>query len=268
MSGDRVDVDGVRIAWHSQGSGPPLLLINGYAATGSDWDPILLAALARDFTVIRPDNRGMGGSGLADDQELTVGRMAGDLLGVLDALGLERAAVVGWSMGGFVAQQLAASSPERVGRLVLLATDPGGPEAMAADPAVTARLFDHSGSPRQQAGRLISLLFPAPLAERIDAELGEEVARARAALSEAALFAQEAAIGAWHVEPSAARLAAIEAPTLVMAGREDIVIPPANSELLAAAIDASPALTFPGAAHGFIAQEAPRVAALIKEFLG
>jgi hypothetical protein len=75
---------------------------------------------------------------------------------------------------------------------VLLATDPGGPEAVA-DPAVWARLCDHSGTPREQATRLISLLFPPPLAAQIDREFGEVVAEARAGLSTRMLMAQEPA---------------------------------------------------------------------------
>ncbi len=254
------------IRWQVQGAGSPLLLVNGYAATGGDWDPALLAGLCREHAVICPDNRGMGGSALGEPP-LTVARMAEDLVGVLDALGLERAAVAGWSMGGFLAQQLAAAHPGRVSALVLMATDPGGPGAVRADPEVTARLFDHGGTPRQQASRLISLLFPEPVAAEVDAEFGDLVAGARAALSEEALFAQEAAIGDWYEQPGEERPAAIAAPTLVMAGALDVVIPPANSAALAAAIEGARLETFAAAGHGFIAQEAPRVVEALGGFL-
>jgi 3-oxoadipate enol-lactonase len=254
------------ISWQVQGTGSPLLLVNGYAATAADWDPTLLAGLAREFAVVCPDNRGMGGSVLGDGP-LTVGRMADDLVDVLDALGLERTAVAGWSMGGFVAQELAASHPGRVTGLVLMATDAGGPGAIRADPEATARLFDHGGAPRDQASRLISLLFPEPVAAQVDSEFGELVATARAALSEEALFAQEAAMGEWYAQPAQARTAAIAVPTLVMAGELDVVIPPANSPALAAAIAGARLETFAGAGHAFIAQEAPRVAGLVAEFL-
>lgn len=254
------------IAWQTQGTGPPLLMVNGYAATGADWDPALLDELAHDFTVVCPDNRGMGDSPPVAGR-LTVAHMAEDLVGVLDGIGVERAAVAGWSMGGFLAQELAASHPERVCGLVLMATDPGGEEAVRAEPAATARLFDHGGSPREQASRLISLLFPEPLAGRVDAEFGEVVASARAALSEPALFAQEEAMDAWYAEPARSRLVAIRPPVLVMAGELDVVIPPANSAALAAALAEARLETFPGGGHAFIAQEAPAVARLIEDFL-
>jgi pimeloyl-ACP methyl ester carboxylesterase len=254
------------IAWQKQGRGPPLLLVNGYAATGADWDPMLLGELARDFTVICPDNRGMGATPLGD-APLTVAAMADDLATLLDGLGIERAALAGWSMGGFVAQRLAASHPRRVGGLVLLATDPGGPGAARARPEATARLFEHGGTPREQATRLISLLFPPPIAARVDADFGDLVAAARSELSEPALFAQQAAIEAWYSEPAEDRLAAIQAPALVMAGELDLVIPVANSTLLASALPEAELETFAGAGHGFIAQEAPAVAARIAAFL-
>jgi pimeloyl-ACP methyl ester carboxylesterase len=253
-------------SWQTHGSGPPLLMVNGYAASGSDWDPILLGKLARGFAVVCPDNHGTGGSALGEE-ELSIASMAADLLEVLDEIGAERAPVVGWSMGGFVAQELAARSPERVSELILMATDPGGPAAVPSAPEDAARLFDHSGTPREQATRLISLLFPAPVAEQVDAQFGDVVAAARAALSAETLEAQRRAMGSWYGAPAEDRLRAITAPTLVLAGEEDVVIPAANAPLLAAAIPAAEILTFPGTGHAFMAQEAPAVAAAIVDFI-
>jgi pimeloyl-ACP methyl ester carboxylesterase len=88
---------GRQIAWRAFGDGPPLLLINGYAATGADWDPAFLGLLAADHRVICPDNIGLGASALASDD--TVGGvewMTADMVGLLDALAIERAALVGW----------------------------------------------------------------------------------------------------------------------------------------------------------------------------
>lgn len=254
------------IAWTRHGEGPPLLLVNGYAATGADWDPAFIAGLAEGFAVLCPDNRGMGASDLGEGP-MTVDRLVEDLVGLLDALEIERAPVAGWSMGGFVAQALAAAHPKRVGGLVLLATAAPGSESVAADPAVTARLFDHSGTPREQASRLIGLLFPEGVAEEVDAEFGEVVAAARAALSPTALAAQEELIRRWHGEPAGLSLAAIDAPTLVMAGEEDVVIPPGNATILASAIAGAQLKLFPGAAHAFISQEAQRASGSIREFL-
>jgi pimeloyl-ACP methyl ester carboxylesterase len=258
-----IEVEGRRLAWRTVGTGPPLLLVNGYAATSEDWDPGFLEALADPFEVICPDNRGVGGSELGEG-ELTIDGMAGDLEALLDALQIERAVVVGWSMGGFVAQRLAARSPERITALALLSTDPGGPESVQADPDVWARLTDRSGSDREQATRLISLLFPPPLAVEIDRQFGEIVAAARAALSTQTLLAQEAAMDAWHREHFSGGPTENAPPVLIAHGEEDVVIPPVNAAVLAAGYPSVRVELFRGCGHALMAQEPQRLAELIR----
>jgi 3-oxoadipate enol-lactonase len=260
-----VEIDGRRLAWRSAGGGPPLLLVNGYAATGADWDPQLLMRLARSFEVICPDNRGVGDSELGA-AGFTVDSMAADLEALLDSLGLERVPVVGWSMGGFLAQCLALRAPRRVAALALLSTDPGGPEAIPPAAAVWADLIDHSGTPRERATRLISLLFPPALAPQIDSQFGEVVAAARAALSLDSLRAQELAMSAWHAEPQGAP-AASGPPVLIAHGDEDVVIPVANAAALAARWPGATVERFAGGGHAFMAQEPARLAGLIRDFL-
>ena len=235
---------------------PPLLLLNGYAATTDDWDPTFLEALRARSTLLTPDHD-------AD----TIEAMADNALAALDAEGIDRAAVAGWSMGGFVAQTLAARAPERVTELVLLSTDPGG-EFVKPPADIWAALTDHSGTPREQATRLIGLLFPPRVAKMIDQSFGEVVADARARLTPEWLDAQERAMVAWHSEPGAARLAAIAAPVLIAWGAEDVVIPPENSVLLARALPRAWACPFAGGGHAFMAQEPDRLAAVINAFLG
>ncbi len=256
----------VQLSCRELGGGEPLLLINGYAASKLDWDPSFLGALGSRSRVICPDNRGIGDSPAAPG-ELDVGTMAGDALALLDTLGLDTVDVAGWSMGGFVAQELAARAPERVRRLVLLSTDAGGPGAVTATAEVWARLTDHTGTPREQASRLLALLFPPAVATAVDAEFGELVAEARAALAAETLGAQERAIEAWHAEPSAARLARIIAPVLVAGGTEDVVIPFANREILSAALPVTRCEGFAGCGHAFMAQVPEALADLINSWL-
>ena len=170
-----IEVEGRRLAWRSVGRGPRLLLLNGYAASSEDWDRGFLTKLGRSFEVICPDNRGIGASELGEGK-LTIEGMAADFEVLLDSLGVERTAVAGWSMGDFIAQRLAARSPARITALALLSTDPGGQRAVLAEPAVWAALTDHTGSPRLQAWRLISLLFPPQVAEDIFRRFGDLVA--------------------------------------------------------------------------------------------
>ncbi|HEU4393381.1 MAG TPA: alpha/beta hydrolase [Solirubrobacterales bacterium] len=263
---ETIEVEGRRLAWRRLGAGPPLLLVNGYAATGADWDPAFLEGLARSFRVICPDNRGTGGSELGE-AELTIEGMAADLEALLDALEIERVSLVGWSMGGFVAQRLAARAPARVAALALLSTDPGGPASVPAEPEVWSRLTDHSGTHREQASRLISLLFPPALAPDIDRQFGDLVAAARSELSPQTLRAQEAAMDAWHRESAPRPVAADATPVLIAHGNLDQVIPPANADALATLWPGATVETFPGCGHALMAQEPQALADLVRDLL-
>jgi pimeloyl-ACP methyl ester carboxylesterase len=258
-----------RLGWRTVGEGPPLLLVNGYAATSADWDPTFLAGLADHRTVLLPDNRGTGTSSPGDLAGMTVGSLAADLDVLLDHLGVDRLPVAGWSMGGMIAQELAARSPGRVSALVLLSTDAGGSTAVRAAESTWARLVDHSGTPRAQATRLLSLLFPPDVAADVDRLAGDVVAEARAGLSPDVLTAQERALGAWHGDgpggPSP--LPAARPAVLVATGTEDQVIPPANAGLLAARWGAERIERFEGSGHAVMAQEPLRLAAAVTDFV-
>lgn len=260
-----VQVGDRAVAWRQLGAGPPLVLVNGYAATADDWDPTFLGALGEGFTVVFPDHRGMGASPWGSDPTpLSIASMADDVLAVIDGLQLEEPAVVGWSMGGMVAQALVRRAPDRVRALGLLATDPGGPDAVLADPSDWARLLDASGTPREQATRLLGLLFPPEVAAPIDAQVGDLVAQAKARLDPDVLHAQEAAIDAWHAtDPGPGpRL-----PVVVAAGALDVVIPAANAPLLAERWGAPDPTIYDGAGHAFMAQVPVELATLLKEHL-
>jgi pimeloyl-ACP methyl ester carboxylesterase len=260
-----MQIDGRRFAWSELGDGPPLVLVNGYAASSADWDPTFTAALARTFTLICPDNRGTGDSELGDPEALTVDAMADDVEALSGELGLGRAALAGWSMGGYVVQRLALRSPACMSAIALLATGPGGDAGVPAEPYVRGRLTDHSGTPREQATRLIALLFPPDVAAEIDAQFGELVAEARAAFSPQTLAAQERVLDAWQAEPQPAPGEGAP-PALVLSGELDVVAPPGNADALAALWPETRVERIAGGGHAFMAQEPERVAALIVDF--
>jgi pimeloyl-ACP methyl ester carboxylesterase len=265
---DSIEIDGRRLAWRSVGEGPPLVLITGYSGGAAGWDPRFLAALGRSFEVICPDNRGIGDSELgALDGPLTIDAMAADVEALLDARQIDRLPVAGWSMGGFIAQTLAARAPDRVEALVLLATNPGGSASVPSDPDAFARLVDHSGSPREQATRLIALLFPPDVAAEMDRQIGDVVAAARAELSPAALQAQQEAIRAWDGVDPARLEATSHLPVLAASGSEDVVIAPANADRLTLRWPNCRVERFEGCGHAFMAQEPERLAGLIVSFL-
>lgn len=128
------------------------------------------------------------------------------------------------------------------------------------------QLTDHTGTPRKQATRLISLLFPPVAAATIDRQFGEFVAAARAALSPAALRAQEGAMDGWHASEQP-EMPTDPPPVLAACGGEDIVIPPENSDLLASRWTNCRVERFEGCGHAFMAQEPERLADLITFFL-
>jgi pimeloyl-ACP methyl ester carboxylesterase len=110
------------------GTGRPLILLNGLAATSDDWDPSFIDRLAFSNELVLPDNRGIGASN-DDGAPFDIAKLADDTARVIKALDFERASVLGWSMGGFIAQTLALNDSARVHKLILLSTDPGGSSA-------------------------------------------------------------------------------------------------------------------------------------------
>jgi pimeloyl-ACP methyl ester carboxylesterase len=167
-------------------------------------------------------------------------------------------------MGGFIAQRLVARMPDRIVALALLATDPGGAESTAAAPADWTRLTDHSGTPRERAARLISLLFPPELAIEIDRRFGEVVAAGQAQLSSRTLRSQEAAMQAWH-RTEQGHPGGEPPPTLIVHGDLDAVIPAANAAALASRWPGDRVEILAGCAHAVMAQEPRLVSGLIRD---
>jgi pimeloyl-ACP methyl ester carboxylesterase len=261
-----IPVDGGRIAYRRFGSGRPLLVLNGLAATSADWEPSFIDRLASASELVLLDNRGIGAS-IDDGTAFDIGKLAEDVVRLIEALDLSASSVLGWSMGGFIAQTLALDHPNRVHKLILLSTDPGGAGAELAAPGVQAQLTDTSGTPHEQARRLLCLLFPADVAESIYSEFGDIVAAARAQLAPELVHRQSVAMDAWHRDGVGDRLRNLHAPTLVATGTEDIVIPPSNALALVNAIPGAWLAQFSGGGHAFMAQYPRQLAELINEFL-
>lgn len=260
------------LAWRRLGEGPPLVLINGYAATKDDWDPSFLAALATRSTVICPDNRGVGES-VRGSGEISIESMAADVDRLLDEMELDRFDLAGWSMGGFIAQTLAGTRPERIRSLTLLGTDPGGEHASIASAEVWSSLTDKSGSPEEQARRLVDLLFPRPFADQVFQVAGELVAAAKAALDPQVLAEQEQAMIGWRRLPDhplqrMVREDSLGFPVLAACGAEDRVIPAANTLAIGRIVPGAWVAPFAGGGHAFMAQEPDRLATLVSAFAG
>lgn len=261
-----IAIDGAEIAYRRIGTGRPLVVLNGFAATSADWDPSFIDRLASSNELILIDNRGIGHSS-DDGQPFDIARLADDVAQVVGMLDIERANVLGWSMGGFIAQTLAVQHPRRINKLILLSTAPSGADADRASPEVWSRLVDMSGTPHEQARRLLSLLFPSDVAESVYREFGDIVANARAQLSPDLINRQAAAIEAWHATGSVNQPREINAPVLIAAGTADIVVPPSNALRLVNAIPGAWLAQFNGGGHAFMAQYPLPLADLINSFL-
>jgi pimeloyl-ACP methyl ester carboxylesterase len=262
----KIQVDGAQIGYRRVGNGPPLLVLNGFAATSADWDSSLVDRLAASSELILLDHRGIGSS-TDDGKPFDVAQLADDAAQLIEALGLKRTSVMGWSMGGFIAQTLAIQHADRIIKLVLLSTDPGGIDADLASNAVWSQLIDMSGTAHEQARRLLSLLFPSDVAESFYRDFGDVVAAARARLSPDLVNRQAAAMDAWHRTGVGDGLRAITAPVLIATGTEDVVIPPSNALKLANAIPGAWLAQFPRGGHAFMAQYPRPLADLVNIFL-
>lgn len=261
-----IPVAGGQIAYRRIGSGRPLLVLNGFAATSADWDPSFIDGLAPFNELILLDNRGIGGSS-DNGQPFDIGQLADDAAHVIETLGFEQANVIGWSMGGFIAQALALRHPDYVDKLILLSTHPGGSDTDRALPAVWSQLIDTSGTPHEQARRLLFLLFPDEVAETVYRQFGDIVAAARAQISVELVNRQASAMDAWHRNGVASQVREIRMPVLIATGTKDIVIPASNSLKLVNAIPGAWLAQFPQGGHAFMAQYPRPLADLINSFL-
>ena len=253
-----------KIAWESRGDGEPLVLVHGLAYDRAGWGtfPDLLA---ERFRVVLLDNRGVGESD-APPGPYTVAEMAADVLGVLDEAGIERTNLFGVSLGGYIAQEFALTWPERLHTLILCSAAPGGPSAVPM-PAATVEVFAKYPTMEREAG--LRMFVENSLGERgvrERPELVEEIFRYRlghAPTTEA--WVAQATAGATYVNED--RVSEISVPTLVLAGGADVVVDPANAELLASLIPGARAVVVPDRGHLMVWEDSERVAELVTEFL-
>src|SRR4051794_7537888 len=249
--------------YESTGEGPAVLLIMGLGLPGDAWWRTV-PVLARSCRVVTFDNRGAGRSARPSGP-LTIAAMAADAVSVLDAAGIARAHVYGISMGGMIAQELVLGFPDRVASLVLGATSAGGRLATPPDPATLAFLARRAAVPDEE-GRWASV--PYVYSERTrqsgGQRIGEDFARRRAYVFHPDGYGAQLAAAAGH--DTSARVGKITAPTLVVHGKEDRMVPPANGRALANAIPGARLLELDDAAHLYTTDE-PAADEAVLEFL-
>jgi pimeloyl-ACP methyl ester carboxylesterase len=254
----------VRIAYETRGDGEAVLLVHGLGYDRRGWGP-LPDLLAQDFRVLLFDNRGVGESDFPPGP-YAVAEMAADAIAVLDAAGVDRAHVLGVSLGGFIAQELALSYPGRVERLVLCSTSSGGPNQHPM-PAAGVEAFGRYPTLEREAGlRLMVENSLGARAVRDRPELVEEVYAYRLACAPP-VEAWQAQLHAGIAFDAFDRLGEITIPTLVLHGTGDTVIDSKNGELLAERIPGARLHLVPDRGHLLVREEAELVAPLVLDFL-
>jgi pimeloyl-ACP methyl ester carboxylesterase len=247
------------VGYREVGSGPPLVLIMGYGGTMETWEPQFVDTLARHFRVVIFDNGGIGDT-RALPSPLTIDAMADQTGALISALGLGRPDVLGWSMGGMIAQALAVLHPDQVRRLVLCATFPGVGTVIPPQ----AKIDDLTN------GHGLSVLFPAdqPMAAAAFSAGAQSYADPEAA-SPGVISGQGDAALAWFHGTDAAgrRTPEITAPTLVADGAEDQLDAVSNSRAIAELIPGAKLAIYPDAGHGFLFQEGTPFAVTVESFL-
>jgi pimeloyl-ACP methyl ester carboxylesterase len=256
------DVNGARLYYEVYGEGEPLLLIMGLGANHLGW-AAQVPVFAREFRVIIFDNRGTGQSDFSEDVDYTIPLLADDAAALLDFLGVDAAHVYGVSMGGMIAQELALRHPDKVRSLILGATWPGGPNAVASEPEAIQALVDQgSAADGAVSPALLDVLF----SPEYVAEHGSELLERFQGMgdypetSPEAYAAQLQAIGRYDTYD---RLPDIAAPTLVLHGTDDPLLPVANGRILAERIPGAKLVLFEGARHGYMEKEAEADAAVL-----
>ena len=255
------DNQGVKIFWTECGSGQPLLLIMGLGAT-HDWWHRTVPVVSRQFRTILFDNRGVGKS----DQPpapYTMAQMAADAAAVLDAAGVESAHIFGISMGGMIAQEFALQYPARARRLVLGCTACGGPHAVRADEEAMALVKSRGNLTMDEIlEESIPIIYDASTPrQRIDEDFA---IRRRTYPATASYFAQLQAILTWQ---SYDRLPRITAPTLVIHGETDRLVPPGNARVVTDRIPGATLVMLPHASHIFTTDQPEAAHQAVMAFL-
>lgn len=258
------------IAWASLGTGEPLLLLNGTGSPMSEWDPGFLQAMSADRRVIVFDYPGLGQSTARSLRSFP--EMADSIWQLLQDLGVERPDILGWSMGGFVAQELLRRHPDGVDRTVLVGTNPGGRGARLGPKWVQKADSDSDGSDRtylrtnypatqcaQARGRqFLSRLEQAVVAGRYPMPHTPGATYRRMVRAE----------DPWlRSQRNAKALPGLRSPVLVMVGDRDVITPPGNSRAIAALIPGATLVTVPAAGHSVLFQDPEQTASVIGAFL-
>ena len=260
-----VKVNDIQIYYEVHGEGFPLIMIMGLSANVDWWDPRMIQKLSKNFKLVMFDNMGAGRTDVSD-RRYTIKSFAEDTIGLMNILGISRAHIIGVSMGGMIAQELALNYPEKVEKLVLYSTNCGGAKSVLASQEVLGTLTtDRSTlSPEETVRMTIPLLFTEDFIKKnpdlVELSIQQIL---RAPISNEAFMHQLNAIMEFDTYD---RLPQIRASTLILHGKRDILVPPENGSVLAEAIPNAKLVYFENSAHGLV-EEMEKVVHVLLNFL-
>ena len=253
-----ITANGVSYAYRRFGSGNrlPLVCLQHFRGGLDNWDPSVTDGFAKGSEVILFNNAGVASSGGEPADTMAV--MAEHVTAFIDALGLAKVDILGFSTGGFVAQLVALDRPDLVHRLILAGTGPEGGEAMIGYPPEITR---HATQEVPTEENFLNLFFsPSPTSQAAGHAFWQrrhERTDQDVPASPAAMGAQAAAIAAWGAVPDKdryLRLKEIGQPTLVVNGKEDVMVPTINSFILQQHLPNATLIVYPDSGHGAIFQ--------------
>jgi pimeloyl-ACP methyl ester carboxylesterase len=262
----KAKVDDIEIEYKiiGPGRGKPIIFVPGLKVTMNMWEPIILKELAlSNYSVIVFNNRGTGSSSIGA-KEYSIGQLANDAAGLLDALSIKRADVLGWSMGSYIAQDLALMHPSKVNNLILYGSGPGGDKAIPSSPELMQTLNNISGTPEEQARQVLSLFFPQAWLQ-MNPDYVNLFPLLKGILSLETVQKQAQAIINWkgtYDSPSQ-----ISHPTLVLVGMEDVITTPKASLFLVEKIPLVWLVQISGAGHGWMYQYPEKFSKVVRTFL-
>jgi 3-oxoadipate enol-lactonase len=252
--------NGIDLRYDVQGHGPWLILSHSLATDLSLWDG-QMPVLTPHFRVLRFDTRGHGGSS-APDGPYDFGMLTADVLGLMDALGIDRAHFCGISMGGMIAQHVALAAPGRIDKLVLVSTTSGFPsttKAIWADRIQAVR----AGGMAAQVAPTLERWFTAPYCAAHPEEL-DRIGRLVRATPPAGYIGSGQAIATLDITE---RLSALRCPTLVIVGADDVGTPPVMGRRIAERIPGTRFESIPSSSHLCNIQQADAFSRILREFL-
>jgi pimeloyl-ACP methyl ester carboxylesterase len=265
----KVKVDDINIGYKIFGkSGPPLLLIMGFGGTMNNWDPIMIKKLSLNHTVIVFDNRGVGSTELGN-KNFSISQFAKDTVGLINALHINKTDVIGFSMGGFIAQEIALNNPEKINKLVIYASNCGGRESTPPTPELSKLVQNTSKSMQEILDGVTALIFPKEWSIQNPQviETVKEGYKIPPVISMDTIQKQGIASSYWYNAGVCNQLEKITIPTLIVVGTKDILTPKANSLLMTEKIPDAWLVQIKDGGHGVMYQYPDKFTSIVQDFL-